>query len=405
MGLETDTEELDNNQFRNRYGICKEAFRDLSDALKSTKVGKLSLLVFLYFVKSYKPYTEIGTDLQINERTIRVMVDSVFKALNDINPGFDFKSRLEQYPLILDGNIVYSVVDTWLFPINKPRVGSEKYYSPQLKRHGLKYEIVVDISNGRISWVNGPYGGSLDDLQISRTSLQQQILLPNERILGDEAYEGDVGFFTIGSSSNSGSSNEERIKYTSRKIIDNLFERFREFKVFADPWRGEIERLCRVVNAMFYIISLDLEYYPPKCSFAPLYYNPIQKQWFEIPHELRKQESAESKALPLPLPSPEKPKKEIKALPSPVKPKETTPVKKQTEQQPNQQQSEPSQNINSKEQQQNEKEDSDSDSNSSSNSEEELSDDDYVPYKKKNKRSGKKKHNGVQKKSKVEKSK
>lgn len=64
-----------------------------------------------------------------------------------------------------------------------------RYYSPKLKRAGLRYELAVCIRTGDIVWIAGPYAcGEWDDLSIFRHKLKQ-MLLPGEMVEADDGYK------------------------------------------------------------------------------------------------------------------------------------------------------------------------------------------------------------------------
>eukprot|EP01132_Coremiostelium_polycephalum_P003089 gene3089-3864_t len=87
-----------------------------------------------------------------------------------------------------DYHTISDVVST-LFPIQQP-TGTELYYSPKHKQHGIKFEVVVNTTGNEILWLSASYyEGFIEDLNISRFSgLLDHQLDEDERILGDLGY-------------------------------------------------------------------------------------------------------------------------------------------------------------------------------------------------------------------------
>jgi hypothetical protein len=66
------------------------------------------------------------------------------------------------------------------------------FYSYKYKAGGLRYEVAMNIRNGYIVWVNGPFlPGLMNDIMIFRTSLIH-MLGPNERVEADDGYLGEA---------------------------------------------------------------------------------------------------------------------------------------------------------------------------------------------------------------------
>ena len=72
--------------------------------------------------------------------------------------------------------------------IEEPIRFDRKWYSHKFHGPGVRYEIGLNIQNGWIVWVNGPYPcGSYPDLKIARDYVFL-MLEPGEKILGDGGY-------------------------------------------------------------------------------------------------------------------------------------------------------------------------------------------------------------------------
>lgn len=72
--------------------------------------------------------------------------------------------------------------------IQEPHPFSSSWYSHKFHGPGLRYEIGLSISTGRIVWVNGPYKcGNFPDNKIFIDNMKNN-LLPNEYVVADRGY-------------------------------------------------------------------------------------------------------------------------------------------------------------------------------------------------------------------------
>jgi hypothetical protein len=68
----------------------------------------------------------------------------------------------------------------------------KSFYSYKFKAGGLRYEVALNIRNGYIVWVNGPFPpGFMNDIMIFRTALID-MLAANERVEADDGYLGEA---------------------------------------------------------------------------------------------------------------------------------------------------------------------------------------------------------------------
>ena len=74
-------------------------------------------------------------------------------------------------------------------PIREPSPFDAKWFSHKLKGSGLKYEVGVNIKNGKIVWVAGGVPcGEFSDLKLARSRIVH-LLEHNERIVADDTYK------------------------------------------------------------------------------------------------------------------------------------------------------------------------------------------------------------------------
>lgn len=74
-------------------------------------------------------------------------------------------------------------------PIYEPAPFSSRWYSHNEIGAGLRYEIVVGIFSGTISWVNGPFQPAVwTDLSILRNGTLNHVRFLEEVILAENVY-------------------------------------------------------------------------------------------------------------------------------------------------------------------------------------------------------------------------
>ncbi|KAN0012376.1 hypothetical protein ACTFIU_007677 [Dictyostelium citrinum] len=85
------------------------------------------LLVYLHFIKCYPTIDQLQQYHKISSKTILKRINNFKKnliILNELNP-LNSNDRFNQRPLIIDGIIIYSIVETTFFNIQKPTVFSD----------------------------------------------------------------------------------------------------------------------------------------------------------------------------------------------------------------------------------------------------------------------------------------
>lgn len=103
--------------------------------------------------------------------------------------SFFFFQILWEKRLIGDiGNDCVTSVDGTDFRV---AIGGKKFFSHKFKAGGLRYEVALNIQNGEIVWIAGPFEpGLYNDLQIFRMGLMH-MLEENERCEADDGYLGE----------------------------------------------------------------------------------------------------------------------------------------------------------------------------------------------------------------------
>jgi hypothetical protein len=131
--------------------------------------------------------------------------------MNEINLNNRFDGEIANHGIFRD---IALVVDGTDCPIERPNSSKEDsrvlkwlrriYYSGREKdnlrsRYAVKYTVAVQISSGKICFLDGPRPGSMNDIRALRESnflgqLRAQNL--DEVVIGDKGYEGLPNFLT-----------------------------------------------------------------------------------------------------------------------------------------------------------------------------------------------------------------
>jgi hypothetical protein len=116
-------------------------------------------------------------------------------------------------------------------------------YSGKMKQHTVKYEMAVNIHNGSIVWLAGPFHGSIHDVDMTRSLGILNHLLLHERLLGDKGYigEGDhrITPFQQPQTEEERAFNREVYRY--RIIVENTYLRLKTFNCLKHSWRQDIQ--------------------------------------------------------------------------------------------------------------------------------------------------------------------
>ncbi|KAM9979686.1 hypothetical protein ACTFIZ_005937 [Dictyostelium cf. discoideum] len=262
--------------FRSLFWIDKNTFFFLQTKLKNINVKLKDLLLYLHFLKCYHTLDQLQIYHKLSSKTILKRINNVKKnllLLTEINP-LNCGDRLSQIPLIIDGIKIYSVIDTTLFNIQKPTDFQDVYYSPKHKRHGIKLEVVCNVSDGKIIWVSNEfYGGSEHDITISRHSglVDGEFNLEeDEKILADKGYLGEDIFYCPKRGDRENLSelekSKEKIVLPYRQMIENVFSKLKVCKILSDRFRGKIEELDEHARIIIFIFNIWILFNPMRAN-------------------------------------------------------------------------------------------------------------------------------------------
>ena len=127
-------------------------------------------------------------------------------------------------------------------------------------KSALRYEIGLDILEGNLIWIRGPYpAGKYNDLTIFRDCLVHK-LEPYERVVADKGYVGDAPQFV--KCPNSRTLRREHKKMTRQVSArhETINTRFKFWGILKQVYRHNIEDHGDVVYALGVIIQLSVEH-------------------------------------------------------------------------------------------------------------------------------------------------
>ncbi|EFA86342.1 hypothetical protein PPL_00134 [Heterostelium album PN500] len=272
--LEKIVNKVDIEHFKCDYWVSPATvlniFDDLSRATDDINLN--DLLVFLHNIKVYPKKRVQQSIFNKSPQTLSKKLDKVFDAfwliVDPESHKYDNNVRYNEPPFQLYGVDLFMAVDSTFFPIQKPkdRELEIQYYSLKHKEHGVKLEVCVSLTSGRICWVSPEiYRGICHDLTISNASGLVKIpLRENERILGDGAYISQQyeHIFLTPVRNNANLPAVQLIlnslKSSQGSIVKNLFSRVTTGGCLelVEYWRGDdLGEYVKYIYIIFYILD------------------------------------------------------------------------------------------------------------------------------------------------------
>ena len=137
--------------------------------------------------------------------------------------------------------------------ITERRPFNSKYFSFKFKGPGLKYEIGLSITTGRIVWVNGGIPCKTHDLTLARSRLVKK-LFRGEKIIADSGYRDDRYFVHPLSVLH----NPDFYKNV-RARHENINFRIKTFKVIGSTFRHPLHKHVKCFFAVANIVQLKID--------------------------------------------------------------------------------------------------------------------------------------------------
>lgn len=138
-------------------------------------------------------------------------------------------------------------VDGTDFRIQEPTPFSLQWFSHKFKSAGLRYEVCINIQNGWIVLVNGPFAaGAWPDIRIAQNKLVFLLAsseFPYEKALADGGYSDGYQFFETPTGEHNAN---QKMKLEARSRHECVNRRFKTWGILQQTYRGDISmhELC-----------------------------------------------------------------------------------------------------------------------------------------------------------------
>lgn len=167
----------------------------------------------------------------------------------NVNTGWDAS---------VDRNFIASVDGTHC-RINEPHgVPSAKYYSHKFHKPGLGYEIAIDVFDGNVIWVNGPFPAGMPDITIFRQPEGLKSNIPaNKLIIADLGYRGEDDMICLPNDLDTAM--VKKFKKRVRARHESFNSRIKEFKTITERFRHDINKHKAVFEAVCILVQYDIE--------------------------------------------------------------------------------------------------------------------------------------------------
>lgn len=148
-------------------------------------------------------------------------------------------------------------VDGTDFRIREPYPFDKKWYSHKFKGPGLRYELGVSVSTGRIVWAHGPFPcGSFSDLTIFKIAMKKA-LEHDEFVIADGGYRDEKCL-------KRGSTDELSRKFSViRARHETVNRRLKQFSVLSSRFRHPLSRHSVCFHAVCNLTALMIEHEEP----------------------------------------------------------------------------------------------------------------------------------------------
>mmetsp|Transcript_13384 Transcript_13384/g.25123 ORF Transcript_13384/g.25123 Transcript_13384/m.25123 type:complete len:294 (+) Transcript_13384:69-950(+) len=215
------------SRFRSHYGtspgVCAICWNQIANTLPQHMVYS-HLLWALMFLKVYATESVLASKCGVDEKTYRDKVWTIVKCIASIKRRvIKLQNRFIGYNNL---STCLLTVDGTDFRIPEPTPFWSGWFSHKFKGPGLRYEVGLNIQNGWICWIKGPFApGPWSDIKIFRGWLKWK-LSPRERVEADHGYRGD---FRAVCPNQCGNLEEYRMKMNARARHETVNRRLKQF--------------------------------------------------------------------------------------------------------------------------------------------------------------------------------
>ena len=146
------------------------------------------------------------------------------------------------------------------FRIQEPTPFHRRWYSHKFHGPAVRYEVAINIQNGYICHVNGPFpAGAWPDQAIAWDRLCWLLAnsdFPDEKALADGGYNGAPQFFETPNGLNN---EDQRMKQCARARHETVNRQFKRWKILSERYHNSLERHGLVFMAIANITQLFIE--------------------------------------------------------------------------------------------------------------------------------------------------
>ncbi|KAM9977885.1 hypothetical protein ACTFIR_011762 [Dictyostelium discoideum] len=258
-------------EFKETFVFTKSCMQEVYKKLKKVddKLTETHIIHWLDYIRYYNKMKNRCKHYNVCYKTYANGVWRTQLAGTKLKSNISLKSRFKgRVPDLTSDNLdslFAMLLDSCFFPY---LTSDQSFYNPKYKIAkglGFKYEMGCDPM-GRIIWINGPYKASNHDVAIFRDKLKQSITLSdNELILADKGYRGEPQFIKTLHCKPKGGDLSNKFKLENynlksiRCMIEKIFNIFKRFEAFKQPWDSTIEKHQQAVFLVGYCINESYE--------------------------------------------------------------------------------------------------------------------------------------------------
>jgi hypothetical protein len=156
------------------------------------------------------------------------------------------------------------VADATETQIQRPKKDQKVYYSGKMKRHTVKTEAMIDLSNGQIVAVSDTTPGSVHDFAVHK---KMKHLPTKTLLLADSGYQGVAALHSRSwipdkKPKNGTLSASSKMRNSALAIlrvsIENIFAKLKVFKILTNKYRNRLERYNRTFRIIIGIVNREM---------------------------------------------------------------------------------------------------------------------------------------------------
>ncbi|EGC29872.1 hypothetical protein DICPUDRAFT_84156 [Dictyostelium purpureum] len=208
------------------------------------------LIRLMDFITNYQSMFVLATNYSISEKTLRERLWFCLERLTDKIPPIDIRFRFisnhgtKNLKFAANpGSYCLTAIDSSGFPFQS---SDKKFISARHEnRTELKYQMLVNISNGMVCHVHGPCPSNMDDITLYHKdySGEERLICPIDKAQPNLDTNEELYNMWVSS---------------KRKCIKNVFKKYKRYKSMSSPFRSDGEKHFRIVKLITYIININI---------------------------------------------------------------------------------------------------------------------------------------------------